>query len=193
MSCCNLVDSLLKGREVLKRKLLCIVVTISVLIGYKHAYYCWHCFRNVIPTDNSFYTFQYFGGHCFFTSLKSDGMSLGNFFKHSIRNNFFSHSCFLRNLPVANPCVNGSICVWRFFFFLGLWHERSTPFFVNNFLKLKRRKIYPVLANLSLNVTETLHISLKTLKFQKAFMIALDHIYMSLWCVFISRILTDLI
>ena len=37
--------------------LLYIGVTISILIGYKHAANsCWLCFRYVIPTDNSFYT-----------------------------------------------------------------------------------------------------------------------------------------
>ena len=38
-------------------ELLYIGVTISILIGYKHAANsCWLCFRYVIPTDNSFYT-----------------------------------------------------------------------------------------------------------------------------------------
>ena len=37
--------------------LLYIGVTISILIGYKHAANsCWLCIRYVIPTDNSFYT-----------------------------------------------------------------------------------------------------------------------------------------
>ena len=37
--------------------LLYIGVTVSILIGYKHAANsCWLCFHYVIPTDNSFYT-----------------------------------------------------------------------------------------------------------------------------------------
>ena len=72
--------------------LLYVGVTISILIGYKHAANsCWLCFRYVIPTDNSFYT------------CRSDVIHTDNSFMHAEVTSPNTLNSSLSNFVIAAP------------------------------------------------------------------------------------------